>query len=161
MKISVPCPEPVRSQLTTEAAQDMPAVGIKISIEGALVSFEFANADIERQTESIDELDANLGLAIADEDRPEMIAALSALKAVVGSLRGIAMRESLYTNARSETAPEQVEEAIDDVVESHLQGEQHTSIEGSSERHGVSPQNEEIDNVEAHEEEPRRRKQRR
>lgn len=156
MKITLPCPQSVRLNLTTEDANNNPSTGIKITIEERLISFEFLNGDPVRQVESIEDLDANLGLAIADEDRPVMIRALSDLKATVGNLRAAYTRESLYTLKRSETAPTDTAEATDDSSISHLRAKQHASSEGSSEQHGVAPQNEENENVEARKEEQRK-----
>lgn len=172
MNISIACPEAVRKALSTDDANNHGAADVvTTTIEGSLLSFEIAGTTLEARLESVRYLDAEIGLAIADEDRPEMIAALSALKVAVGQLLAIVTRESSYIDTRennyltrgADELAAEVTEAATDTVVSHLNAEQHTSTSNASEQHGAEPDDEEneIEQAEEQQEQPARQQRRR
>jgi hypothetical protein len=152
MKISVACPNAVHQNQSV--LQPLNSADTKVAIEGGVLGFEFNGED---PLSLIREWDEGLGLAIADADDPTEIMALSQLKAALGDIHRHVQRESSY----SQTRASEVEEATDDDAVSHLQGEQHTSTDDSSEQHGAEPENEENVNVEAEEQEPAPRQRKR
>jgi hypothetical protein len=149
MRISIPCPEVIRLTLTNEHLNNHGAAdAVKTMIEGGLLSFEIAGETPEQRLESIRDLDAELGLAIADEDRPNVLAALSVLKASVTHIETQVRHESYRQTRASES-----EIANDQLVISHSHAEQNASSDDSSEQHGAATTDEEKDNEQADEEE--------
>lgn len=162
MKLSVASPESIRLGLTNEELNNHPAEGVIVTVEGGIISFEFSGESLDERIESLTDLDAWIGIAVADEDRPEQIRALSDLKALVAHIAVQVRHESSYRDAQQDNAAVQVEEATDADTGSHPTASQNASSEGSSEQHGVAAdnQNEENVNVEAHEKEQQPRSQR-
>jgi hypothetical protein len=159
VKISVPCPEGVR---TNAAALLGLLPSIPFKVEGALLTVEVAGDHLIERLESLNKIQGEIVAAILGADDRNLIAALGQLKAAVGGLEPLVRHESSYTVAQQDNAPTDDAEATDDVVVSHLQGEQHASSEGSSEQHGADTDNlnEENVNVEAQQEEQRPRRRR-
>lgn len=134
MKISISCPRAIHQN--TFVLQPLNSETATVEVQGAVLGFEFHSED---PLSLIREWDEGLGLAIADADDPEEIRALSQLKATLGEVDRHVRRESSYR----ETRASKVAEAANDTAVSHLQGEQHTSTDDSSEQHGVAPHDEE------------------
>jgi hypothetical protein len=152
MKISIACPAALHAN--PAVLEPMNGAAATVTVEGGLLGFEFSGED---PLSLIREWDAGLGLAIADSDDAAEITALSQLKAAVGEVERHVRRESSYISRASEST-----EATDADAVSHLQGEQHTSTDDSSEQHGVATDTDEENEIESQEEQeqPRSRKQR-
>jgi hypothetical protein len=154
MKISIACPASIHANQSALNA----LTGAEVTVEGALLHFHILD---EQPLALIRKWDEELGLAIAEETDAELIRAMSHLKSAVLDVERVAQRESSYssreenylTRAADELAAEVTEATVDSDA-SQLHAEQHTSIDESSEQHGVAPLNEEIGIEQANEKEP-------
>jgi hypothetical protein len=135
MKISIACPEAVRQNQSVLLNDGELAF---ISVDGGLLVFDLPGETHDENLQILDDSEKTVGGWIADANDAVEIRALGALKASICEVQRHVQRESSYATRASESA-----EATSDAVVSHLQGEQHTSTDDSSEQHGAATTNDE------------------